>query len=154
MKLNDALKKSEEKHSEAKNKQFEKRTRRPVTTSGLIQFFQDLYHTHGLGQPPLLKKDTRNKVSGLIKLLKNNDFEDHEIWEFIRQVFENWDYFKQQDFYTDNRKKYILATRPDLADITHCKSQFIQELSKEEEQELECNFNEEEDMLEIWRNLE
>lgn len=89
MKLRDALQKSEEKHSEAKNKQFEKRTNRPVTTTGLIQFFQDLYHIHGLGQPPLLKKDTRNKISGLIKLLKNNDFEDHEIWEFIRQVFDN-----------------------------------------------------------------
>jgi len=151
VKLNDALKKSEQKHEEAKEKQFQKRTRRPVTTSGLIQYFSDLYYFYGIYQPPLLTKDTRNKVNGFIKLLKNNGYEDHEIWDFIKQVFENWDYFKQQDFYTDNRKKYILAIRPDLKDIIVCKGQFIQELSKEEE--LECNSNEEKDMYQMWLDM-
>lgn len=153
MNLNDALRKGQEKHSEAKLKQFEKRTKRPVTTSGLIQFFQDLYYQYDLGQPPLINNDTRNKTSGLIRLLRNNDFEDREIWSFIRQVFENWDYFKQQNFYTDNQKKYILAIHPDLKDIINCKGQFLQELAKKKD-ELECNSDEQnEDLLDIWNSL-
>ena len=158
-KLKDAIQSSQEKYEQAKDRQRQKRTNRPISTSGLVQYFNDLYHIYGLGSPPPINEDTRNKINGLVKNLKKNGYDDSEIWDFLRRIFENWDYLKHLNFYTDNRKSYILATLPDLKDVVNCKTQFIQELSREEDKmHNECNSgqNEEEDqpdLLEVWRQM-
>jgi hypothetical protein len=151
MKLSDALERGQQKYQEARKKEQEKRRQRPVTTSGLIQFFSDLYDKAGLGRPPVLSKENRGKISGLIKLLKNNGYENKDIYDFIEQIFDSWDQFKQQEFQTLHKKKYVLSAWPDLMDIVNCRDQFIRELSKEEDTlHNECN----EDLLTMWENQE
>jgi len=153
-KLKDAMNNSQQKYDEAKQRQIQKRVQKPVSRGSFIQRFKDLYEINGLGMPPPIDGDTTKKVNGLLKLLKNNNFSDEEIWQFLDEAFASWDKFKQMNFYTDNGKNYILSVYPSLKDIINCKTQFLQELAREEEaSHSECNY-EEEDMLNIWLNME
>ena len=146
MKLSEALSQGQQKYQEAKKREMAKRKLRPVTTSGLIQFFADLYHKHDLGKPPNLSKQDRGKISGLIKLLKNNGYESQDIYEFIESVFENWNLYKQKEFLTLNKKKYRLSNWPDLIDIVNCREQFIRELHSE----CQDDVDEDVDLLKLW----
>lgn len=141
--LSDAVKKAQDIHRQSKEAQAEKRKNRPVTTNGFIQYFYDLYEKHDYGVQPPLKKDTRNKVSGLVRLLKNNGYEDKDIYNFLEKVFDRWP--SLQEVKTNNRKEYILDTKPNLMDIINCRDDILSELEVQQEPK------EEKSLLEMWR---
>jgi hypothetical protein len=143
--LNDALKRAQEIHRQSRQEQAEKRKSRPVTTNGFIQYFYDLYEKHDYGTPLPLKKDTRNKVSGFVRLLKNNGYEDKDIYGFLEQVFEKWPQFKQKRLLTNNKKTYILSDTPDLQDMIVCRDSILRELQVQKEPQQKKS------LLEQWR---
>lgn len=144
--LNDAIERAKQKHSESRKAEQSKRKSRPLTTGNFIQYFNDLYEKHDLGKPPPLNKDTKKKISGLIKVLKNNDYEDSDIYDFLDRVFEKWGSLRKQEIYTNNRKKYTLDDRPNLLDLINCRDKILNEVySQQREQQ------EEKSLLEMWR---
>lgn len=147
MSVKEAIAKAQSKYQESLKKQREKRTHKPATPTGIIQFFNDLYLKNEMGYVPTLKKQDKHKVTGFVKLLKNNGYEDREIYEFIERVFDAWSRLTAIDMHTDNRKKYILDTRPNLIDLIHCKTQIFQELNEKEDDTPQTD-----DLLELWRS--
>jgi hypothetical protein len=95
---------------------------------------------------PPMTKENRRKINGFIKFLKNNGFNDKDIYLFIDKCVENWYMLQNIDMYTDKRKKYKLDTRPNLVDIIHCKTQIFNELNQEE-------LDEEIDLLDAWGDM-
>lgn len=148
MNVSEAMKKARSKHQESLKAQREKRLSRPASVTGIIQFFNDLYVRQEMGAMPPMKKEDKNKINGFIKFFKNNGYTDKEIYQFVENVFDFWSRLRNLDIYTDNRKKYILDTRPNLIDMIHCKTQIFQELNVKEEPIDDDNV----DLLELWRN--
>jgi len=120
--------KSNQAHRAKKNKY------RQLTPRNLIYYFNNLCET-----PRPVTKDTFNKLNGFIKLLRNNDWTDEQIYEFIKESVENWP--KGEKAITNkNRKEYILDTQPNLQDIIICSNWFMDE--EEEQYNLWEFFNE------------
>lgn len=143
--IEDAIKKAKNNYQESKEKEMQKRTTRPVTTGGFLQYFHDLYSKYNYGTPPLIKKQTKNKLSGTLRLLKNNYYDDQDIYKFLDDVFKEWDNLARVITKTDNRKSYIMDDRPNLEDIVNTKNQILRELGKEKEDQPQKS------LLEMWR---
>jgi hypothetical protein len=129
MNIEQALKQAKEKNVNAKLRHLEKQTIRPISANGLLQHMKEQLILNNYGDMAPITKDTRNKIHGFIKFLKNNGLEDREIYEFLTKCVENWDFLQNLKIYTDNRKKYVLDTRPNILDIINCKTQLFQELN-------------------------
>lgn len=145
MNLQDALEKAKKTTEESRAKYKKKQLHRPVTVTGLIGYLAEQLRIHDFGPMPPMTKENRLKINGFIKFLKNNGFEDKDIYIFIDKCVENWYILQNIDMYTDKRKKYKLDTRPNLVDIIHCKTQIFQELNQEKEEEI--------DLLDAWGNM-
>ncbi len=134
MNIEQALQQAKEKNVNAKLKYLEKQTCRPVSVSGILQYLQEQLILNNYGDLAPITKETRNKIHGFIKFLKNNGLEDREIYEFLTKCVENWDFLLTLKVFTDNRKKYNLDTRPNILDIINCKTQLFQELNNKIEE--------------------
>lgn len=145
MDVQEALAKAKKTTEMSKQRYFEKRFNRPVTTTGLIQYLTEQLKANNFGPMPPMTKENRLKINGFIKFLKNNGMEDKDVYFFIDKCVENWYILQNIDMYTDKRKKYKLDTRPNLVDIIHCKTQIFNELNQEKEEEI--------DLLDAWGNM-
>jgi hypothetical protein len=146
MNLQDALKKAKQTTEESRAKYRSKQLNRPISVTGLIQYLQEQLTVNNFGPMPPMTKENRRKINGFIKFLKNNGFNDKDIYLFIDKCVENWYMLQNIDMYTDKRKKYKLDTRPNLVDIIHCKTQIFNELNQEE-------LDEEIDLLDAWGDM-
>lgn len=147
MGVSEAIQKAQDKYKASLKVQQEKRKTRPATTAGILQFVNDLYSKYDMGAVPPINKNDKHKITGFIKFLKNNGFEDKEVYEFIESAFSEWGRLCQLEIYTENRKRYTLDTRPNIIDVIHCKTQIFQELKTTEAPE-----DENMDLLELWRS--
>ena len=132
--LNDAINRAKNTYQKAKAEEHEKRKQRPVTKNGFIQYFYELYDKHDYGKPPPITKDTINKVSGLIRVLKNNSYEAKDFYELLDKLFEKWYTLKNKDIKTNNKKQYILDDKPNLMDLINCRDQIIAYLEEKHEE--------------------
>jgi len=128
--LNDAINRAKNTYQQAKAQEQEKRKQRPITKSGFIQYFYELYEKHDYGTPPPITKDTINKVSGLIRVLKSNGYESKDFYELLDKLFEKWYELKSRDIKTNNKKQYILDDKPNLMDLINCRNQILQVLEE------------------------
>jgi hypothetical protein len=145
MNLQDAIEKAKKTTKEARAKYRQKQINRPVTVTGVIGYLTEQLRTNNFGPMPPMTKENRLKINGFIKFLKNNGFNDKDIYLFIDKCVENWYMLQNIDMYTDKRKKYKLDTRPNLVDIIHCKTQIFNELNQEKDEEI--------DLLDAWGNM-
>jgi hypothetical protein len=149
MNIEQALKQAKEKNVSAKLKFLAGQPNRPVSVNGILQHLKDQIILNNYGDLAPITKDTRNKIHGFIKFLKNNGLEDKEIYEFLTKCVENWDFLQNIKIHTDNRKKYNLDTRPNILDIINCKTQLFQELNNKIEESNEEDI----DFLAEWGKL-
>lgn len=145
MGVTDAVNKGRETNKTAKQIYLAKQYNRPVSITGVLQFMSEQLKIYDYGQMAPISKENKNKINGFIKFLRNNGFDDKEIYEFVKKCVENWQEFLGIDIHTDNRKKYNLDTVPNIIDIIHCKTQFYNELNKEKEE-----IDDEGDIWELW----
>ena len=143
--LNDAISRARNVSNEAKKARQEKRKQTPLTLNNFIHYFYDLHEHYDYGTPLPQKKEVRNKLNGTLKLLKNNGMEDNDIREFIKNVVEQWPRLKKKDALTNNRKRYILADKPNLLDIVNCRDWLMTELEVQPEE------TEGKSLLDMWR---
>lgn len=151
MKLKEVVEKSQSKYQQAKEQEAAKRKLRPLSVSVFYQEFKDKFRAvyEQMVEPTA---DTYKKLNGLVRMLaKNGLYCGQDAHDFIEWLFDNWTELDQKSAQTNNRKKYTLAVRPDLKDIVNCRDYFLQEYFKPE---LECNEEEELDLLEMWRKGE
>lgn len=145
MNLQEALEKAQKKTEEARKKYRKKQLNRPVTVTGLLQYFTEQLRINDFGPMPPMTVKNRQSINGLIKFLRKNGMDDKEIYLFVDKCFEDWYILRNIDMHTDKRKKYNLDTRPNLVDIVHCKTQIFNEINQEE--------NEEIDLLDAWGDM-
>lgn len=145
MDVKKALEQAKKRNKEAKRLNFAKQMNRKASVSGIIQFFRNTLTANNLGTMAPINKENSHKINGFIKFLRNNGFEDKEIYDFLEKCIKEWQHLTGIQMYTDNRKKYTLDTRPNIVDIIHCKTQIFNELNEDEE-------DEDIDLLEAWGN--
>lgn len=147
MMLSEAINKGKNIHKQAKNVEFEKKKSRPITKNGFVQYFYSLYSKYDYGVAPVVTKDTLNKVSGLIKVLKNNGYESEDFYILLDNIFKKWQDFKGKEVKTNKRKLYILDDKPNLMDIINCRDDILGRLhEKPKTKEKEMS------LLEMWEN--
>jgi hypothetical protein len=149
MDVKKAIEHAKMKNEQAKLRMISKQTNRPVSVSGILQVMNEQMMESSYGFMNPITKETRNKVHGFIKFLKNNDYQDSEIYDFIKNCIKNWDILKNLQIKTDNKKKYTLDTKPNILDIINCKQDFITELSLKFEEKDDSDV----DFLEEWSKL-
>lgn len=139
MKLDEAIKSGQQKYQMAKELEIKKRKLRPLTKNGFWQEFDNAYTRYGHGRPLEPNKETINKLSGLINILKKNGMEtNQDAYEFIDFLFNNWPSRAK----TLKNKEYILDVKPNLKDIANCRDYFLAEYFKEEQDtHFECGEN-------------
>ena len=137
----DAINKGKQTNQTAKQLYMAKMFNRPISITGIMQFFTEQLQCNGFGQMAPISKENKGKINGFIKFLQNNGFTSQEIYEFLQKCIENWQQLLSTDIHTDNRKKYNLDTVPNLIDIIHCKTQIFRELNKEVEEVDDDNFD-------------
>ena len=147
MSVMDAVNKGKETNKAAKKTYLQKRLSRPLTSNGLLQFMGEQVRANGYGPMAPITKNNKYKIAGFIKFLRNNSFDDKEIYEFVQTCIEKWNDLLSIDIHTDNRKKYSLDTVPNIVDIIHCKMQIFNEINKEPAEV------EEVDIFTAWGNM-
>lgn len=141
MNLSEAVQKGKQTNQTAKQRYLAKIYNRPVSITGILQFFNEQLSINNYGPMAPIAKKNQHKLNGFIKMLRNNGFSDQEIYEFVQKCVENWAVLSKKQFFTDNRKHYNLDAVPNLIDIIHCKTQFFNEINKEEEEIDDDNFD-------------
>jgi|SRR6056297_578125 len=150
MDLNKIIEQSKKKSEQAKINNARKRDNRPISVSGILQFMAEELQKNNYCDITPTTKDTRNKIHGFIRFLKNNGLEDKEIYAFLAKCIENWAFLSNIKMHTDNRKKYNLDTVPNILDIINCKNQIFNEINiKKEDVENDDDI----DLLEEWAKL-
>ena len=134
MNLSEAIQKGKKTHQTAKQIYLAKMFNRPVSITGILQFFSEQLSLNNYGPMAPINKKNKGMIQGFIKFLRNNGFTDREIYEFVQKCVENWAELAEKQFLTDNRKKYNLDTVPNLVDIVICKTQFFNEINTEKEE--------------------
>ncbi len=147
--LEDAMKRAKEINNKSREAEKAKRIQRPLTKKGFIQYFHDLFEVYNYNKPPIIKKDTVNKVSGLIRILKHNGYTDKDIYLMLDKIFERWYRLKNTEAYTNNRKPYTLDSKPNLMDIIICRD-FI--LNKIEEKPKKIETEDSRSLIDIWQD--
>ena len=130
----DAVTKGKQTNQTARERYLAKMFNRPVTITGILQFFSEQLSLNNYGPMAPINKKNKGMIQGFIKFLRNNGFTDLEIYEFVQKCVENWAELAEKQFLTDNRKKYNLDTVPNLVDIVICKTQFYNEINTEKEE--------------------
>ena len=149
--VSDAVNKGKKTYEEAKVKESEKKKTRPITKNGLVQYFYELYKKYEYGSPPIITKDTLNKVGGLVKVLKNNGYEDKDFYDTFDKIFNKWEYLKNLEIKTNNRKKYILDYKPNLMDIINCRNEILDNLESVKQMEpVQEEDDDGESLFEMW----
>jgi len=148
--LNDAINKGKETYEKAREVESIKKKTRPITKNTLINYFYDLYRVYEYGSPPIITKDTLNKVGGLVKVLKNNGYEDKDFYDTFDKIFDKWDYLKNLEIKTNNRKKYILDYKPNLMDIINCRNEILDNLESAKQIEPVQEDDDGESLFEMW----
>jgi len=145
--LNEAIFNAKTVYLKSRETEKEKRKCRPITKKGFVQYFNELFDVYDYGRPPIVKKDTIYKVSGLLKILRNNSFSDRDIYEMLDKIFKKWYELKDNNIVTLNRKNYVLDSKPNLIDIIVCRDSILDYIYSEQE-----NIDETEgkSLLELW----
>lgn len=146
MNLSEAVQKGKQTNQTAKQRYLAKQLHRPVSITGILQFFSEQLSLNNYGPMAPINKKNKGMINGFIKFLRNNGFTDQEIYEFVQKCVENWPDISKEQFFTDNRKKYTLDTVPNLIDIIICKTQMFREINNEKEEIDDDNF----DIWEEW----
>jgi len=118
-------------HGISSKKDKEKQRNRPISVSGLCRFFNHQFQQAGYGAITPLTKETKVKINGFIKVLKNNGYSDQNIYELIEKYIAAFEKIKSEDMYTANNKKYVLAGRPSLRDLIICRDCIINKVYDE-----------------------
>ena len=146
MNVSDAVNKGQNTHKTARQVYMEKQLSRPVSASGILQFMQEQMTINNYGPMAPISKDNAKKIFGFIKFMKNNGYEDKEIYGFIKDCVENWANISKLKIFTDNRRSYTLDVVPNIIDLINCKSQIFNEINKKEA-EIDA---EEKDIWQLW----
>lgn len=131
MDLTEAINKSRVVYAEAQEKQNKKQITKRATHYGIVRTFNYYYTWNDWGNHPILTKQESNMIHGFIKVLKNNHYEDADIYQIVIDFIEKYDDIKDAK-YISHGKPYQLGMRPNLKDFLLCRNQIIEELSKVE----------------------
>jgi len=147
MSLKNRLERARRKALEFQKQKTEKMFEKNITPYKLLIYFNNLviqnYNSYSVHS-----KKTKQMVSGLIKFLKNNGFSDKQIYDWIKEIVENWDKYSNKTCTTDKGKEYKINIYPSLDDIIYCKKFFLYHDIAHE-----CNLDKEEEVdYNIWRN--
>jgi hypothetical protein len=126
-----AIELAKKRTAEAKRSNVAKIRHRPVTATGIVQFMKEKSQEKGYYGDEIISKDNVKKIYGFIKLLQNNDYDGPKIYEFLEKCVENWQNLQNIVVLTDNKKKYILDTKPNIIDIIHCKTAILRHFQEE-----------------------
>lgn len=132
LKVSDSIRAAKERHKRSSELRKERQINRPVSVSGLCRFFNHQFEKAGFGAPPLLTKDTTNKLNGFLKVLKNNDYSDRDIYGLVKNYINAFERIKSEEFFTANNKKYVLGGRPTLKDLIICRDCIINKVMVED----------------------
>ena len=147
MSLKNRLERARRKALEFQKQKAEKMFEKNITPYKLLIYFNNLV-IQNYNSYPVHSKKTKQMVSGLIKFLKNNGFSDKQIYDWIKEIVENWDKYSNKTCTTDKGKEYKINIYPNLDDIIYCKKFFLYHDIAHE-----CNLDKEEEVdYNIWRN--
>lgn len=133
-KIEDIIKKSGERHDQYRQEQRERIIKKPISAYQVIQYWIALFSPK---KPPLLKQDERNKLSGLLKLMKNNNCSDEEIYGFFKWTYENWGKLRKKNDFLGPKKKNELLSSPNIKQIIKFKDKLLDYYFNEDEKESE-----------------
>lgn len=122
--LKDKIKAAKNKAKEYQKSKIKKLPKRKASSFNILLFFNHLV-AQTYDMVACHSKDTRKKVGGLIKFLKNNGFTDEEIYDWIRDIVENWERYALKKTTTDRGHEYTINNYPNLKDIIYCKTFFL-----------------------------
>jgi hypothetical protein len=135
LKLEDAIELGRKRHSTGVLKNNKAQINRPVTVPGLCRFFNFKFEHYDYGVPPALLKNDTKKLSGFIKVLRNNNYADANIYELIEKYISSFEYIKRQELYTSKGKKYEAGVRPNIRDLIYCRDAIINLISQTDTQD-------------------
>lgn len=128
MKLNQAIEKAKERHKSSVLKNNQRQYDRLITVQGLCRFFNFQFERKDYGVPPVITKKESNMVSGFIRVLKNNNYSDKDIYDIIDKYLMIFETLKGQGMVTTNGKKHTIGARPNLKDLLYCRDDIINKI--------------------------
>ena len=131
MNLEEIMAKSRKKSLEARKRKQSNFYRTPAYPDKLVQLFNSKFKEHEYGTPPLVIKDVKKLLFGFIKVMRNNNKEEIEIYRIIEKVVEYWDILKTKKHVTlKNRIKMTLGDRPSLHEFLICRESVLASIEK------------------------
>lgn len=131
--LKDKINKAKKKAQKNITNKLAKIHERRATPTNVVLYFNHAV-TQIYGYMPTISKETNKKLSGLIKYLKNNGFTDTDIFNWLKEIIENWNEYALKKTTTDRGKEYFINNYPNLNDIIYCKKFFLH-YNKEDDNE-------------------
>lgn len=126
--VTEAPKKGEVRYAEAYKRRAAKSNLGTASASKVVAYFSHRFDLLDCGSAPATTEDTVNKLSGVIKMYRENGKEESWIFEVIDQVLEKWDDLSKRKTTTLKGKMWGLGPRPNLRDFVFCHESIVASL--------------------------
>jgi len=120
MKVEELLKQQQKKSNISMIKEGAKQYDRPLTKTGIVRVFNNVFIREDWGYPAVLTKEQNRMLSGFIKILLKS-MADKQVYKYIEQYVVGYSTLKNVVVTTLKGKPYTLGSRPQLKDLLYCR---------------------------------